>query len=212
MDSFARLHLDLALEGYIVSSKMQSFNFDLWKEGEHNILFITGLSGSGKTTLAEKMEKEYDALLFELDGIDYDYDSTNAGILDELKEKSKVYAKIVQTQTVSSIHQYSYTMEEFISIFNTLISIMRSHHDKRFIVEGIQLMGLYKSFPFNEPTIIVGSSMLKSLYRRGKRTVEAGGRWSVMLKNEFLQLLAFYIDSEKKLSKFRKIIKTHSKT
>ena len=211
MDYFSTMHLNLSLEGYIFSSKMQSFNFDLWKKGSHNILFITGLSGSGKTTLAEKMEKQYDALMFELDGIDYDYDSTNAGILDELKQKSKVYAKIVETQSVSSTNQYNYSLEEFISIFNTLIEIMRSHKDKLFIVEGIQLMGLHKSFPFNEPTIIVGTSLLQSLYRRGKRTVEQGGKWTVMLKNEFLQLLAFYIDSEKKLSKFRKTIQSQSK-
>lgn len=208
-DVFTDLYDQLALEGYLISSKMEAFNFDKWKPGKHNILFITGLSGSGKTTLAEKMEKEYNAKMFELDGIDYYYDSSGIGLLKELEERCPTYAKIVKTQTVNSQHQFSYSLEEFLTIFNTLLKIMHEKSDTLFIVEGIQLIGLYDSFPFDEPCIIVGTSMIKSLYRRFNRTVKEGGRWSVILRNEFLQLMSFYIETEKKLRIFRKIIKSN---
>ena len=63
--------MQILTENYIFSKDDYCLNLENWKrEKGKNVLFITGLSGSGKTTLAKKMEKEYGAYMFELDGIE----------------------------------------------------------------------------------------------------------------------------------------------
>ena len=71
-EEFAKEVNDLAYRKYIsesvlVSHKDIEYKVNDWKNGSTNILFITGLSGSGKSTLASQLEKEYNAINFELD-------------------------------------------------------------------------------------------------------------------------------------------------
>ena len=78
---------DVAMENMIFSSKDYVQNLDKWKPGRNNILYVTGLSGSGKSTLAEEYEKKYNAHIFELDGLQHNFDSSGKGILEKCKKK-----------------------------------------------------------------------------------------------------------------------------
>ena len=51
---------------YFISKRNFVNNFDKSKNG-NNTLFITGLSGSGKTCLSNKLSKEYNAVVLNLD-------------------------------------------------------------------------------------------------------------------------------------------------
>lgn len=93
----------------------------------HNILFITGLSGSGKTTLAEEYERKYHAHMFELDGIEYDYDSSNIKILNQLKEQYPEYNNAIKNKfngmPQDKKHQFSYKLVRKLSISCILFQI-----------------------------------------------------------------------------------------
>lgn len=199
---FDRFIGQMALEGYLFSDKQEQFNYELWGKGTHNILFVTGISGSGKTTLAERLEKEHGAAMFELDGIDYHYDSSEKGLMEKLEKNVPEYAKIVKENSVSNNRALPIRGDLFKKLFDELIRITHQDSQTLYIIEGVQIIALGDKSIFNEPLIIMGTSMVKSLYRRIKRT---GGKWTDALKNEFLQLCDYYIDSQRELNRFRKL-------
>lgn len=193
-------------ENYIFSKDDYYLNLDNWKrEKGKNILFITGLSGSGKTTLAEKLEKEFNAHMFELDGIEYNYDSSGKALLKKLKKGFKDYNKFELSHG-----------EEFIKLLHDatvyLIDIMRKDYKTLYIIEGVQLfmingMDMLDFIDFNkDPIIIKNTSMAKSIINRFKRN--GNGKIYLMkeLKNEFFKLLGWYIEDEKNLNNFRKTV------
>lgn len=69
---------DFAATESIIRNKYvcRAQHFNLWKPGKNNVLFITGHSGSGKSSFAEEYEKQQHAIMFELDGLQHDYDSS----------------------------------------------------------------------------------------------------------------------------------------
>ena len=49
---------DIAMENMLINQKDYVQNFDKWKPGANNILYITGYSGSGKSTLSKEIAKK----------------------------------------------------------------------------------------------------------------------------------------------------------
>ena len=191
-------------EAYAISSNDTVLNFDKWKKGSNNILYVTGLSGSGKTTLGEKYEKEYNAHLFEIDGLEFTYDSTNTGILEKIEEKCPEYASYHASRKTKE----GYTGNNLVGILKKALSaaldIMKKDSNNLYIVEGVQIFQwLDPSIFSGKPVIIKGTSALRSAYQRynrGKSTSDNSG-------DNILKLVSWYIKSEKSLSKFKKGIK-----
>lgn len=191
-------------EAYALSSNDTVLNFDKWKKGSNNILYVTGLSGSGKTTLGEKYEKEYNAHLFEIDGLEFTYDSTNTGILEKIEEKCPEYASYHASRKTKE----GYTGNNLVGILkkalSTALDIMKKDSNNLYIVEGVQIFQWLDPSTFSgKPVIIKGASALRSAYQRytrGKSTSDNGG-------DNILKLVSWYVKSEKSLSKFKKGIK-----
>ena len=163
-----------AEESYIFSGKDYEQNLDKWKPGEFNTLFITGHSGSGKSTLAEKLEKEKHAIMFELDGLDHNYDSSNKGILDKLKARNPTYKYAVENKWPPSEKDDLIIAKEKIHLLSTvakdLVMLCREDKEHLYIIEGIQIFQwLNPGYFKNKPLIIKGTSMIQSYLRAAKR-------------------------------------------
>ena len=202
------IHTSKANESVLISGQDTEVNLDKWsREKGKNILFVIGLSGSGKSTLAEKYEREKpNCTMFELDGIEYNYDSSNANILAKLRKEYPEYADAIDTKFDGIDH------DKRISILKTAckkaIDIMYNISNKFFVVEGVQLYDFFTpEFVANKPLVIKNTSMLQSILRRFKRNGNGKIDWGKELKNEFIGLLGYYWDEHKKFTKFKKNIK-----
>ncbi len=192
-------------ESWIFNEKDLEINLAKWKrEKGNNVLFITGLSGSGKTTLAEEYEKKYKAYMFEIDGIEHNYDSSNKGLLNRAVEELGYTDNIKDKKWV---HDKA-NLESLWKIFDKILEYMYADPKNLYIIEGVQLFDdIYPDITKGKPIIIKGSSMLTSVLRRFKRNGSGKIQWSTELKNEFFNFLGWYSSSEKRLSNFKKVIK-----
>lgn len=193
-------------EGYVFSEQDLILNFDKWKKGTNNILYITGLSGSGKTTLGEEYEKKYNAKLFEIDGIEHNYDSTNASILDKAKEKFPIYKKLCETKDgwkdISDPNSEAYGI--LWKVLNYCISLMKQDSKNLYIVEGIQIFELMEPSTLkSKPLIIKGTSTLKSFIQASHRNKQNGGN----PMDGLFDKIKWYLSDSRQLAKFKKEIK-----
>lgn len=169
-----------ATENLIISKKDTIKNFDKWKPGPHNILFVTGLSGSGKTTLAEDYEKKYNAHMFELDGIEHNYDSSGKNILERLHKKFPNLRQMIKDNH-ADFHAHPWDFDMYADAVNYVIKLCHEDKDTLYIIEGIQVVTAEQNknkynFTFmdkirNEPLIIKGKSVLAAsiqAYNRSK--------------------------------------------
>lgn len=167
-----------AMENILFNKKDGEYNLDKWKPGPHNILFITGHSGSGKSTLAEKYERDYKAHMFELDGIEGNYDSSGMGLLDKIYKKFPNLRKMIDDN--HNGHPWEFKM--YTDAVNYLIKICHEDKNNLYIIEGIQIVDnerdrnkynfVYLDKVKNEPLIIKGTSMLSASMRALKRDTE----------------------------------------
>lgn len=161
-----------AIENVFISKKDYVQNFDKWKPGSNNILYITGLSGSGKSTLAEEYEKKYHAHMFELDGLQHNYDSSGKGILEKCKHDIPEYANAINT-FLKEKNDGEFTHAEFNIVKKAalhVIELCKRDSDTLYIIEGIQLFQWFKKEQFrSKPLVIKGTSMIKSSIRGAKR-------------------------------------------
>lgn len=161
-----------AIENVFISKKDYVQNFDKWKPGSNNILYITGLSGSGKSTLAEEYEKKYHAHMFELDGLQHNYDSSGKGILEKCKHDIPEYANAINT-FLKEKNDGEFTPAEFNIVKKAalhVIKLCKQDSDTLYIIEGIQLFQWFKKEQFrSKPLVIKGTSMIKSSIRGAKR-------------------------------------------
>lgn len=190
-DSYEAVMTNGLNESYILNTKNIEMNIDSWKRSPgKNILYVTGLSGSGKTTIGEKMERSQDhTYIFELDGIEYNYDSSNMNILDKIKEEYPEYNHAVSVQFT---HE-KYTRRERAKIIQTAIDIaikiMEKDYQNLYIVEGTQIYQFIDPSKLkNKPIIILGTSMMTSAYRRAKRSFEKGRP-----PEYFIKLFQYYL-------------------
>ncbi len=212
-------------ESYVFNKKLLVINEDKWGRGAHNILFITGLSGSGKSTLSVEFEQAGTAEMFDIDGIEQGYDTTEkTKILTEYSKQNKDFAEFYDL--VSNPNKYSDKSadkfrKEVFTKYHTkyegwlrdIIKLLHKHSDTLYTVNGVQLFEVMNPEDFKgEPVAIVGTSVVNSMLRRMRRnSIDAGHggkiQWKKEFENEFFQMLAWYFDDEKQLRKFKKGLK-----
>ena len=212
-------------ESYVFNKKLLTINEDKWGKGSHNILFITGLSGSGKSTLSVEFEQAGKAEMFDIDGIEQGYDTTEkTKILAEYSKQNKTFAEFYDL--VSNPNKYSDKSvdkfrKEVFTKYHTkyegwlrdIIKLLHKHSDTLYTVNGVQLFEVMSPEDFKgEPVAIVGTSVVNSILRRMRRnSIDAGHggkiQWKKEFENEFFQMLAWYFDDEKQLRKFKKGLK-----
>ena len=190
--------LDMYLnESFILNDEDIYINFDKWKKNtENNVLFITGLSGSGKSTLAEQLSDSKNAIMFEIDGIEYNYDSSNKGILNKILKKFPEYK-----DRTNNYKLYQKILDE-------VLSYMYNDKNHLYIVEGIQIFQWFKPEDFiSEPIIIKNTSFCNSLINRFRRNGHGKVELRKELQNEFLNLLDLYMEHNKMINRFKRDLK-----
>lgn len=202
----------IAQESILFNNNDLYINFDNWKrEKNKNVLLITGLSGSGKSTLAEKIETEYNAEMFELDGLEGNYDSSKSDFLSKYKKLHPGLGKLIETRDFLKLSDEE-KFNEYKKFFPWLINQMHSNPNKLYIAEGMVLYSMRPESLRNYPLIVKGSSLLTSIIQRIKRDYDG----SINLKILFNELSSKYwlkrypwmYKEEKTLSYFKKDIKS----
>lgn len=182
-------------ESLIFSKDCLELNLSNWAPGKNNILYVTGLSGSGKTTYSEELEKAGEGVIFELDGLFLCYDSSNRGIIKRLEREDDDYKYHTPKSKV--------TRKQFKRWINSVIRYMHEDPETKYIVEGVQVYeypGPLVDFA-HDPVVIIGTSVLKSIYRRIKRA-EGSDRRNQL--RELRQMVCYYLDEHKKFTHFVK--------
>ena len=148
------------------------YNKDKFDSGEINICFITGLSGSGKTTLSKKLSGD-NIEHYELDDVLYNYAFTD----NQLKE----YGDLIYSYFKGIGSKYRFREKvEFLDnkIEDSLIKgfvkyaidYTKSHKDRKFIIEGVELFWKFRAEHFkNYAVIIKGTSANMSRLRASIR-------------------------------------------
>lgn len=200
-------------ESYIFSKDNLYINFDDFKSGKKNICFITGLSGSGKSTIGEKVANENKAEWIELDIFEHCRSFTD----DQLKEAGEVFyeylsshKKVWDALKNNKLHGNELG-EEIKKFLSYCISWCKRHKEKKWIIEGVQIYSFGDPEKIkHEPIIFVNASMVKSIIQRWKRN--GNGKIDLLkeLKNEFPQMLRWYIENERDLQKFIKAVVNES--
>ena len=199
-----------AEESYVFSRKDYEQNLDKWNPGKNNILFITGLSGSGKTTLAKNLGKDKPAIVFEIDGLARNYDSSNMGILAKIKERYPEYQRAVESKWATTKGSDVVLKNERTHMLQTvtksLIDLCHADSKNLYIIEGLQIyMWLNPEYIKDQPVIIKGTSATQSFIRAINR---AG--FMNCIKNifdsenpKFQFAFGDWVDSERLLKKFK---------
>ena len=157
--------------------KKQNLTYNLEKYGDNeNILFITGLSGSGKTTLSYKLSYEYNAEVLELDCMgNYYNDKYNNTVIHNITSKflneNQDINYIIKNKKYMELKLYNF--DKYIMINDRYFKYIVNYCNNSkglYIVEGTQLfMTINPEYFIEKPVIIVGTSAMKSFYRRLKR-------------------------------------------
>lgn len=186
-------------ESIVINQKDIQLNFNSWKkEKGNNILYVIGMSGSGKTTLAEKYEKEYGAQMFELDGLEYNYDSSKSDILNKVKKEYPEYKEFVDRD--KSNYDNNAIAKIIKKACDIAIRIMHNMPDTLFIVEGVQLYEMFEPSRFaKKPIILKNTSIITSLIRRINRNNNENSS-----KEDMVNLLKYYWSENKRYKSFKK--------
>ena len=202
-------------ESVIFDNKTIFHNKDKWDNGDCNIIFITGHSGSAKSTTGSKIATES----YSLDDVIEQYRFTD--------ENFKKYGDLIYSYFKGPGKKYRMTLEEMqktttektyeIPILEKFIDYSikyaKSHKDKKFCIEGIQLFQQFEPSRFKDyPVMILGASVLKSNHRASKRDAQDATnrvqKAAVYTKN-ILDPRHYkgYLDDEKYLKKWREYYK-----
>lgn len=166
------------------------YNKDKFDSGEINLCFITGHSGSGKSTMAHGSESKT-IEVYEID----DVNNVSAFSDDNLKEygdliysyfkgPGKKYRVPYQGWTEewyeengfgkfsSTMKYYEENTQDFV---HYAIKYAKSHTNKKFIIEGIQLFCYCNASEFKDYAVYIkGTSAARSFFRSLKRDVSYG--------------------------------------
>ncbi|MCM1230127.1 MAG: GNAT family N-acetyltransferase [Ruminococcus flavefaciens] len=167
------VNADTIDESALISEKDLVLNLELWKKNsDHNVLYITGMSGSGKSTLAMAMEREYNAYLVELDGVEFCFDSSAAKLISKVANTYPPYKKIFDEVQKTQVH-HSWTNDEIPIIYEMcrrVVDAAEADRKNLYIIEGLQLYeGWDPDFFATRPIIIKGTSLIQSRLRALKR-------------------------------------------
>lgn len=198
-------------ENFLRSQDNIELNIEDWTSHKQQLLYITGLSGAGKSTLMDKLGKTGS----------YELITADAVTLKQVKGKDAVKKGLpvhplideyfeTHPCTRATRWETPETREVFRDFHDWLIQrIARSdYRDKQFIIEGFQIFAfLDPDKMIGKPLIIMGTSMITSLYRRQKRDMRRPGEEDWFLHNIriFLRLgksFKGHIHHEKELQQF----------
>lgn len=175
MSIFGPTGKEIIQENFWFNSSDVKHNFDQWKPGEDNILYITGLSGGGKTTLTNHYVKKYKAIIFSLDWLDGRWNETFTNPITIKLFKKFPDFKDALKRTNGALEfrnedDYQSYIKEWPLVVQYLIEIMHKDSNNLYIIEGIQI--LRDDFPANIeeiPMIIKGTSVIKAISQRVTR-------------------------------------------
>ena len=161
-------------ESYIFNEAPIYNNFQLWKNGKKNVLYITGLSGGGKGYTAKKIaEGNDDVTIVELDKFEnwkwyHDKDEDNLQVSKGDALINTYLYHITRNFTVdpwqTNIEKYNTDLEKFVQY---VLSFAEKHPKKRFILEGIQIFQ-DKAFNFiskDDCIIIIQTAKVQSMQK-----------------------------------------------
>lgn len=168
---------DIVTENTIKTVDDTYLNFDKWKTGANNVLFITGLSGSGKSSLSKDLAKEHNAVYIEMDLI---YTIPNfirsSAYGENLSEGEKLIKEIFDDNDLWGYNVFEKGAKPKLleKCFKLLYKYTKENPNRLFIFECIHI---YYGYDFlekiidkkNTPLIIKGVSALKSTNRKLKR-------------------------------------------
>ena len=162
-------NMDIIEESLFISKDNMEFNIGTFGNG-NNILYITGLGGSGKSTIISQYAKEYNAEALEFDAI------TSALIkgLENLN-RNKIHPIILEyleNENPNKLNGFSdknFNIEcvKFLDWFENKVQ----NEDTLYIIEGMQIFLCFEPERFiGKPMVIMGTSVVKSMYRSVART------------------------------------------
>ena len=159
-------------EGYVFSKDNLEFNIQKFGK-ENNILFITGLSGAGKSTIIKKYAEKYNAENLEFDAITSTLKAKYRNKLDKIN-RTKINPIILEYLDNEDPEGFP-NFED--PRFNTECVKFLDWLENRvagdgnlYILEGMQIFLCFNPERFiGKPMIIMGTSMVKSMYRGTKR-------------------------------------------
>lgn len=198
-------------ESVIFDDKNIFHNKDKWDNGEINIVFITGHSGAAKSTTGAKMATES----YSLDDVIEQYRFTDANfkeygdlISSYFKGPGKEY-RISLEEIQKTTTEKTYEIPVLSKFIDYAIKYAKSHKDKKFCIEGIQLFQWFEPSRFKDyPVIILGTSVLKSNHRASLRDAQDAdsklqkvGAYAknILSPKHYIN----YLDDEKYLKKWR---------
>ena len=206
-------------EGKVLSTKDLTFNTKDWRPGGKNILFVVGLSGSGKSTVARAIGSDFAAIYIELDRFNHfkRKDGARKNRPDEqLIADFIVKEKINKDPGDMPDEEYDKYLLKFIDYVK---KVADKNKEELYILEGIQIIKYAKhnSWIFKYPMIIKGTSMLKSILNRFKRSkdydnYEMYDGADMKDNRSIFNLLDWYLDQEYSLNCLRDAAKKINET
>lgn len=190
-------------EGYVFSKDNLEFNIKKFGK-ENNILFITGLSGSGKSTIIKQYAEKYNAENLEFDAITSTLKAKYRNRLDKIN-RSKINPIILEyldnedPEGFPNFEDPRFNTEcvKFLDWLENRVA----GDDKLYILEGMQIFLCFNPERFiGKPMIIMGTSMVKSMYRSTKRYYN---KHSDDIKDCFV----FFIKTLKRSGKYAKNVR-----
>ena len=205
-------YVNLVTESVIFDEKPIFHNKEMWDKNESNIIFITGHSGAAKSTTGAKMATES----YSLDDVIEQYRFSDENFkeygdliysyFNSIGKKYRLSLKEIQNTTTEKTYEIP-VLHNFIDY---AIRYAKSHKNKKFCIEGIQLFQWFEPSEFKDyPVLILGTSVLKSNHRASKRDAADAesklGKAGAYVKN-ILSIRHYknYLDDEKYLKKWRK--------
>lgn len=159
-------------EGYVFSKDNLEFNIQKFGK-ENNILFITGLSGAGKSTIIKKYAEKYNAENLEFDAITSTLKAKYRNKLDKIN-RSKINPIILEYLDNEDPEGFPNFEDprfnsECVKFLDWLENRVKGDGNL-YILEGMQIFLCFNPERFiGKPMIIMGTSMVKSMYRSTKR-------------------------------------------
>lgn len=190
-------------EGYVFSKDNLEFNIQKFGK-ENNILFITGLSGAGKSTIIKKYAEKYNAENLEFDAITSTLKAKYRNKLDKIN-RSKINPIILEyldnedPEGFPNFEDPKFNTEcvKFLDWLENRVA----GDGKLYILEGMQIFLCFNPERFiGKPMIIMGTSMVKSMYRSTKRYYN---KHSDDIKDCFV----FFIKTLKRSGKYAKNVR-----
>lgn len=190
-------------EGYVFSKDNLEFNIQKFGK-ENNILFITGLSGSGKSTIIKKYAEKYNAENLEFDAITSTLKAKYRNKLDKIN-RSKINPIILEYLDNEDPEGFPNFEDprfnsECVKFLDWLENRVKGDGNL-YILEGMQIFLCFNPERFiGKPMIIMGTSMVKSMYRSTKRYYN---KHSDDIKDCFV----FFIKTLKRSGKYAKNVR-----